>query len=117
MYLGTCQVQLQEDLDNKDLALDIDNTCFQLRNNSKNIALQVGKVFYSTMHRSTYICPFFIWMIILFLCPSQAGVENIDASGSEPESWRRFSSKNREESQARNNRHVTISNVQGIIMK
>ena len=44
MSLGTCQVQLQEDLDNKDLALDIDNTCFQLRNNSKNIALQVGKV-------------------------------------------------------------------------
>ena len=53
-------------------------------------------------------------MIILSLCPSQAGVENIDASGSEPESWRRFSSKNREESQARNNRYVTISNVQGI---
>ena len=26
-------------------------------------------------------------------------MENIDASGSEPESWRRFSSKNREESQ------------------
>eukprot|EP00090_Calanus_glacialis_P008944 TRINITY_DN17261_c0_g1_i2.p1 TRINITY_DN17261_c0_g1~~TRINITY_DN17261_c0_g1_i2.p1 ORF type:complete len:412 (-),score=110.66 TRINITY_DN17261_c0_g1_i2:212-1447(-) len=63
------QVQLQEDLDNKDLALDIDKICFELRNNSKNIALQ-------------------------------AGVENIDASGSEPESWRRFSSKNREESQS-----------------
>ena len=58
------QVQLQEDLDNKDLALDIDKICFQLRNNSKNIALQPG-------------------------------VENIDASGSEPESWRKFSCKNR----------------------
>ena len=58
------QVQLQEDLDNKDLALDIDEICFQLRNNSKNIALQPG-------------------------------VENIDASGSEPESWRKFSCKNR----------------------
>lgn len=40
-----CKVQLQEDLDNKDLALDIDNTCFQLRNNSKNIALQVTLTF------------------------------------------------------------------------
>ena len=58
MYLGTCQVQLQEDLDNKDLALDIDNTCFQLRNNSKNIALQVGKVFYSTMHWPIIYVPF-----------------------------------------------------------
>ena len=58
------QVQLQEDLDNKDLALDIDKICFQLRNNAKNIALQPG-------------------------------VENIDASGSEPESWRKFSCKNR----------------------
>lgn len=58
------QVQLQEDLDNKDLALEIDKICFQLRNNSKNIALQPG-------------------------------VENIDASGSEPESWRKFSCKNR----------------------
>ena len=58
------QVQLQEDLDNKDYALDIDKICFQLRNNSKNIALQPG-------------------------------VENIDASGSEPESWRKFSCKNR----------------------
>ena len=58
------QVQLQEDLDNKDLALEIDKICFQLRNNSKNIALQ-------------------------------SGVENIDASGSEPESWRKFSCKNR----------------------
>ena len=63
------QVQLQEDLDNKDLALDIDKICFELRNNSRNISLQ-------------------------------AGVENIDASGSEPESWRRFSNKNREESQS-----------------
>ena len=67
--------------------------------------------------QSYFKSAFFIWMTILSLCPSQAGVENIDASGSEPESWRRFSSKNREESQARNNRHVTISNVQGIIMK
>ena len=58
------QVQLQEDLDNKDLALEIDKICFQLRNNSKNIALQPG-------------------------------VENIDAAGSEPESWRKFSCKNR----------------------
>ena len=58
------QVQLQEDLDNKDLALEIDKICFQLRNKSKNIALQPG-------------------------------VENIDASGSEPESWRKFSCKNR----------------------
>ena len=58
------QVQLQEDLDNKDNALDIDKICFQLRNNSNNIALQPG-------------------------------VENIDASGSEPESWRKFSCKNR----------------------
>jgi len=63
------QVQLQEDLDNKDLALDIDKICFQLKNNSKNISLHPG-------------------------------VENIDASGSEPESWRKFSCKNREESQA-----------------
>lgn len=58
------QVQLQEDLDNKDLALEIDKICFQLRNKSKNIALQPG-------------------------------VENIDASGSEPDSWRKFSCKNR----------------------
>ena len=36
------QVQLQEDLDNKDLALDIDKICYQLRNNSANIALQAG---------------------------------------------------------------------------
>lgn len=31
------QVQLQEDLDNKDTALDIDKICFQLRNNSKAV--------------------------------------------------------------------------------
>ena len=100
-------MQLQDDLDNKDLALDIDNTCFQLRNNSKNIALQV----HIEKSLFAFIGDFLPTMIDL----CQAGVENIDASGSEPESWRRFSSKNREESQVKIIMHITINVILVVI--
>ncbi|XP_023346922.1 tektin-3 [Eurytemora carolleeae] len=63
------QAQLQEDLDNKDMTQDIDSTCRELNNLSKNIQIH-------------------------------AGIEKLDANGSEPESWRKYSLKNREESQA-----------------
>ena len=87
--LGGCQAnqgRLEQDLENKDVALDIDHTCHNIHNNSKDIQLHGG------IERQ--VMKYSIQNI-----KRQKKIDNLQVKGAEPTAWERKSDKNLQDSQ------------------
>ena len=87
--LGGCQAnqgRLEQDLENKDVALDIDHTCHNIHNNSKDIQLH-GGIERQVMKYSVQNIK------------RQKKIDNLQVKGAEPTAWERKSDKNLQDSQ------------------
>ena len=91
--LGGCQSnqgRLEQDLENKDVALDIDHTCHNIHNNSKDIQLH-GGIERQVMKRNT--------KQINAKYKRKNPQYELQVKGAEPTAWERKSDKNLQDSQ------------------